>query len=30
MDELIVNWPGGEVQRLTNLRIDASHVVRQP
>lgn len=30
IDEILVNWPGGEVQRLTNLRIDASHLVRQP
>ena len=30
VDEVTVTWPGGAVQRLTGLRIDALNVVKQP
>jgi len=30
VDEVIVTWPGGSVQRVNGFRIDSSNVVKQP
>jgi len=30
VDEVTVNWPGGETQKITDVRIDALNTIRQP
>ena len=30
VDEVTVAWPGGAIQKVTGLRLDAVNVVKQP